>query len=203
VGSVVEDSVWRREHARPQPGLRPAAPGELAVFQAFLNSHFDLGDNWGADLLATPPGLAAWLADRTLIAPEDRLDERAVDRALTVRDSLRGLIASGGADSGARTLGPLNGAVAGASLELRFSEAGLRLVPVGAEPLDRAMGTLLAIAAGAMFDGTWSRLKSCPGHHCGWTFYDRSRNNSGRWCSMKVCGGREKARAHYHRHRDS
>jgi predicted RNA-binding Zn ribbon-like protein len=63
-----------------------------------------------------------------------------------------------------------------------------------------ALGVLLAITAVAMADGTWSRLKVCPGEHCGWAFYDGSRNRSGRWCSMAVCGGRSKARAHYRRH---
>jgi predicted RNA-binding Zn ribbon-like protein len=53
-----------------------------------------------------------------------------------------------------------------------------------------------------MLDGTWRRLKVCPGDHCGWAFYDHSRNQTGRWCSMSVCGGRAKARAHYHRHRE-
>jgi predicted RNA-binding Zn ribbon-like protein len=58
---------------------------------------------------------------------------------------------------------------------------------------------LLAIALRAMIDGRWQRLKTCPGEHCGWVFYDHSRNNSGRWCSMAVCGGRTKARTHYQR----
>jgi predicted RNA-binding Zn ribbon-like protein len=61
---------------------------------------------------------------------------------------------------------------------------------------------LLAITATAMLDGTWQRLKACPGHECGWAFYDHSRNQTSRWCSMAVCGGRAKARAHYHRRRD-
>jgi predicted RNA-binding Zn ribbon-like protein len=78
---------------------------------------------------------------------------------------------------------------------------GTELVPVGSSELDRALGSLLAILARAIVDGSWLRLKVCPGRHCGWVFYDQSRNNSGRWCSMSVCGGREKARAHYHRQR--
>jgi predicted RNA-binding Zn ribbon-like protein len=32
-------------------------------------------------------------------------------------------------------------------------------------------------------------------------FFDNSRNQSGRWCSMSVCGGREKAKTHYRRRR--
>ena len=50
-------------------------------------------------------------------------------------------------------------------------------------------------------DGSWARLKVCPGVDCGWVFYDHSRNNSSRWCSMAVCGGRTKARSHYRRRR--
>jgi AcrR family transcriptional regulator len=33
----------------------------------------------------------------------------------------------------------------------------------------------------------------------GWIFYDRSRNQSARWCAMNVCGDRDKARAYYRR----
>jgi predicted RNA-binding Zn ribbon-like protein len=38
--------------------------------------------------------------------------------------------------------------------------------------------------------------KACPGRHCGWAFYDRSLSRTSTWCSMRVCGGREKARAY-------
>lgn len=174
------------------------------MLQAFLNSHFDLVDNWGADLLARPTDLRSWLAARNLIAGRERIHERDVARALTVREALRQLIAAQSGEAsplGRRAQHALNGAVAGASFELCFAPTGPRLQPTGAGPLDRALGALVALATTAMIDGSWSRLKSCPGHHCGWVFYDRSRNNSGRWCSMTVCGGREKSRAHYRRHR--
>lgn len=36
------------------------------------------------------------------------------------------------------------------------------------------------------------RLKCCDG--CGRLFIDRSRNRSRRWCDMRACGNREKAR---------
>lgn len=195
--------MWRREQSSPQPGSRAPAPGQLALLQAFLNSHFDLVEHWGADLLASPEDLRTWLAARRLIAPGDRLAEADVSRTLTVREALRALIASqanAGPGLGAEAQRRLNAAVTGASLELRLA-GGPVLVPTGAGAIDRALGVLLGLATGAMLDGTWSRLKSCPGRHCGWVFYDRSRNNSGRWCSMTVCGGREKSRSHYRRHR--
>jgi predicted RNA-binding Zn ribbon-like protein len=169
----------------------------LALLQAFLNSFYDLVVDPGADLLGSPDRLQAWLSDRGLSSSSDRLTRSDVARAITVREGLRDVIASPGEVDAAR----LNDAFRGASIELRLTGGGPSLTPTGARPLDRALGTLLAIAITAMLDGSWSRLKSCPGHHCGWVFYDRSRNNSGRWCSMTVCGGREKSRAHYHRHR--
>ena len=33
-----------------------------------------------------------------------------------------------------------------------------------------------------------SRLKQCPGHHCGWFFLDATRRGNRRWCSMDECG---------------
>ena len=49
--------------------------------------------------------------------------------------------------------------------------------------------------------GNWTRLKTCPGHDCGWVFFDNSRNGGSTWCSMQVCGNRAKARAYRRRWR--
>jgi predicted RNA-binding Zn ribbon-like protein len=38
------------------------------------------------------------------------------------------------------------------------------------------------------------RLRSCP--RCGWLFLDTSRGGKRRWCSMQVCGNREKVSRH-------
>jgi predicted RNA-binding Zn ribbon-like protein len=207
---------WREE-SQPQPGGRDPAPGELALVQSFINSHFDLVVEHGRDLLGTPAGLEDWLAARGMIdAPHGLLSAEDLRRAVTVREALRGLagpaLQAGDrprAGAPARTSGPaagayadLNGAARGAPVEVRFSERGPGFVAApAAAPLDRALGVLLAIAARAMIDGSWERLKVCPGDRCGWAFYDHSRNQSGRWCSMAVCGGRAKARSHYRRTR--
>lgn len=186
----------------PQPGGRVGAPGDLGLLQGFINTHFDLVDEWGADLLATPAGLRRWLAEHGLLARRARVTAADLHRAVVVREALRKLLAARGRDLGDGSLRTaLNRAFTGASLELRMTPRGAELVPVGRTAVDRALGALLAILARATVDGSWERLKVCPGRHCGWVFYDHSRNNSGRWCSMNVCGGREKARAHYHRQR--
>lgn len=39
-----------------------------------------------------------------------------------------------------------------------------------------------------------SRIRVCAAEGCGWAFLDSSKNGSRRWCSMQLCGNREKAR---------
>jgi predicted RNA-binding Zn ribbon-like protein len=184
----------------PQPGGRERAPGELALVQSFINSHYDLELEHGADLFATPASLAGWLKRRGL-APRTEATRDDVRRAVAVREGLRALARSGNGARPSDAVAALNAAASGLAVEVRFATGAPRLVAGAPAGLERALGTVLAITARAMIDGSWARLKVCPGEQCGWAFYDHSRNLSGRWCSMAVCGGRAKARAHYRRRR--
>jgi predicted RNA-binding Zn ribbon-like protein len=199
----LQEGVLVRERDLPQPGHRPPAPAELVLLQSFLNTHFDLVGEWGADLLAGPERLLEWFSRRGLVAETARAPGRAqAGRILAVREGFREL-ARRNRDPEAATdpdvLAQMDEAVAGVALGLGLSPERLVLSARDRGGFDGALGTLLAIGARAMIDGRWQRLKTCPGEHCGWVFYDHSRNNSGRWCSMAVCGGRTKARAHYRR----
>jgi predicted RNA-binding Zn ribbon-like protein len=40
-------------------------------------------------------------------------------------------------------------------------------------------------------------VRECAAEDCAWLFIDRSANQRRRWCDMKVCGNRAKARRHY------
>ena len=181
-----------------QPGHRPPAPGQLALVQAFLNTHFDLGDSWGSELLHSPGSLRAWLASHGLLTAFAPVDESELDRALQLRRALRRLIERPGE---ARALAGLNAVATRAPATVAFTASGPRFSSGEDAAPSSALGPLAMIAAVSMLDGTWGRLKLCPGEHCGWAFYDQSRNRSGRWCSMSVCGARTKARAHYARTR--
>jgi predicted RNA-binding Zn ribbon-like protein len=44
-------------------------------------------------------------------------------------------------------------------------------------------------------------VRECGSETCRWLFLDLSKNHSRRWCDMKLCGNRIKARAHYQRTR--
>jgi predicted RNA-binding Zn ribbon-like protein len=185
--------------AGPQPGGREPAPGELALVQAFLNTHFDLASG-GGEMLASPEARRAWLSERGLLARRRPVDGRGVDRVLAVREGLRALASANNAqDLNAGAVDAMREASRGATTEIRVGADGAQFVIANAWDVDAAVGALLAIVARAMIDGSWQRLKACPGRHCGWAFYDRSRNQSARWCAMKVCGDREKARAYYER----
>lgn len=60
------------------------------------------------------------------------------------------------------------------------------------------LGPIVLSAVDLLRGGQFERLKQCPGPNgdCGWLFFDRSKNNSRRWCEMSVCGNRVKVRRH-------
>jgi predicted RNA-binding Zn ribbon-like protein len=64
-----------------------------------------------------------------------------------------------------------------------------------------AYGAIVAIAFVSAFDGSFDHLKLCADETCRSVFYDRSKNRSGRWCSMSTCGNRAKVRAWRERQR--
>ena len=44
-----------------------------------------------------------------------------------------------------------------------------------------------------------SRLRECASETCQWLFLDRSKSRTRRWCDMRDCGNRAKARRFYER----
>ena len=165
-----------------------------------MNTRWDLATGRNTEILVSAEALRDWLRQRGLVAGAKRLTSEDLDRALVVREGLRALAFANndhGLDRGA--LDAMRQASAGVGIEIDIDIDGPRLVADTTAGIDGAIAALLAIIARAMIDGSWSRLKACPGDHCGWTFYDHSRNQSGRWCSMNVCGDRHKSRAYYRR----
>ena len=58
------------------------------------------------------------------------------------------------------------------------------------EALDRPLWPLAKSAVDLLLTGDLRRLRKCAADDCGWLFYDTSRNQSRRWCSMQSCGNR-------------
>jgi predicted RNA-binding Zn ribbon-like protein len=82
----------------------------------------------------------------------------------------------------------------GAAFELGWDEEG--------EPFDRPLWPIVVSAAELLADGDRPPVRICCSsqeRRCTWMFVDESRNRTRRWCSMKDCGNRAKARRHYER----
>ena len=169
---------------------KPAAPGQLDVIRRFVNT-YDLEDH--TDRVGTPEELKAWLAEEGLLDARARVGEDDVRHAGRVRAAIRELLLT----HIGRPLDPdapktLDAAARRAGLGVRFYGDGRAAVEPEAKGVDGAIGAMLAIVAASIADGTWDRLKACAADDCHWAFYDHTRNRSGRWCSMAVCGNRAK-----------
>jgi predicted RNA-binding Zn ribbon-like protein len=174
-----------------QPGDRPPAPPGLALVQAFLNT---TDREAGIDALIDLDGLGAWLDDHGFPATSGSLREGDRRRLVTFREALRSVIA--GRDHGAvdqAALVTVNDAASEAALTVRLDGQGVAALEPAVTGLDALVAQVLGDIAAAGRDGTWSRLKVCPRLPCGWAFYDASKNRSGRWCAMSICGGRTKS----------
>jgi predicted RNA-binding Zn ribbon-like protein len=182
-----------------EPGGREAAPEPLALVQAFANTVAEEGHfRWEA--IGDPDSLRSWLSRRGLLADGERVGEADVARAKEVRKALRSLLAANnGGEADAAAIRALNLTTERARLTVRFGADGRATLEPGAGGVDGALGRVLAAVHASMEEGTWGRLKSCANATCGWAFYDRSKNRSGRWCSMEVCGNRMKTRAYRRR----
>ena len=179
-----------------EPGGRAPAPEPLGLVQRFVNSH----DREGArDAFATPESLARWLRDAGFRV--GRLDARDRERVVRLREALRALLlANNGLRLDSRVLALLDREAARTGLAVRFLAGAPALAPRGSG-LDRALGEVLAAVFAGMVDGTWPRLKACRRDVCQWAFFDRSKNRSGTWCTMEICGNRTKTRAYWRRTR--
>jgi predicted RNA-binding Zn ribbon-like protein len=71
--------------------------------------------------------------------------------------------------------------------------------PKGSDLLDRILWSIAESAANLLTSEDRAAIRECGAPDCEWLFLDHSRNGSRRWCDMKSCGNRQKARRHYQR----
>jgi predicted RNA-binding Zn ribbon-like protein len=67
------------------------------------------------------------------------------------------------------------------------------------DSLERVLWPIAAAANDLLTSTMLGQIRECPSEDCSWLFLDNSRNQSRRWCDMKTCGNRAKARRHYER----
>lgn len=145
-------------------------------------------------------------AFRARLEQEGRDTARAFRRALDVRECLYRIFA---ALAAGRRPDPADLDEFNAALTLAMRDA--RVVPGDghliwgwsgpAESVDALLRPILRSAAELLVSARQSDVRECASSTCSWLFLDGSRARRRRWCSMKVCGNRDKVKRFYRRQR--
>ncbi|MEU3501280.1 CGNR zinc finger domain-containing protein [Streptomyces hundungensis] len=140
------------------------------------------------DALADPAGGRRWAREH---GGEGSLAELALLRQTRdiLRDTVRG-------ESSPTALNPL---LEGVHQTPEVTSGGLQWTLT--TPPHARLAVEVVLAWAATEKQLPGRLRPCANEECQLFLLDRSRANRARWCSMAVCGNREKARRHYERTR--
>jgi predicted RNA-binding Zn ribbon-like protein len=150
------------------------------------------------EALSCPEELSAWLGERGLLGPRaPRLGDADLRVATELREALRHAMRAHTGGRGAGAAAAVLERVADAGrLSVGFDAEGAARIVARAPGFPGALARLLIPVVEAAADGSWERVKACADAECEAAFYDRSRNRSGRWCDMAICGNRTKVRAY-------
>jgi predicted RNA-binding Zn ribbon-like protein len=131
---------------------------------------------------------------------------RVLEEVRELREALADLIYSGldrrnASDASLKTLEKYFQA-AHAQAQLVSDGARLRWDWVSAETKAQfPLWALARAASGLMLSENIEKVRACGNPACRWLFLDTSKNHSRRWCEMKICGNRMKARRFKAMHR--
>ena len=176
------------------------APLPLLAVQSFANT-LDIED--GIDHLASTELFEDWLRKHGLAAPRLQLRSSDLIAARRLRDTVRALLTANATGDPDRDAASDLGRLAERHRVALAADEDGNLTPrvhtVGRA--DELLPQLLGVISHAQATGTWPRLKLCQNPECLWAFYDSSKNRSGSWCRMGLCGNRIKNRAYRERQR--
>lgn len=171
-----------------------AIPQHVHLVQSFANS-VDLSSE--QDDLDSTQRFGRWLGDHGF--PGITPSEAELSLSREVRAALREEMAAhhdGVTSPEARST--IDGYAARIPLRVSFGGGPATFVPAGSG-VEAMLGAVLAEAAMAERDGTWRRLKLCGESTCAVVYYDHSKNQSKAWCTMAVCGNRNKTKTYRQR----
>lgn len=164
------------------------APDHLELVRAFVNT---LDIEAGTDLLSDAAGWTSWAPAHGLTGTPSPVGLR---RLRDLREALRlGLVANHDrAPLPEDTRQAMEAALRWSRARVEVGVSGLEVRPEGEGGAHELAGRVVAAALAGLSDGRWGRLKACRDDACRWAFYDHSRSRTGQWCSMEVCGNRNK-----------
>ncbi len=173
-----------------------AVPDEFASLLSLVNS-FDIEAN--KEELPDVAACLAWFEAHGLWL-DDSFGEQDVAAVHRFREGVRVMWRAHNASGplSANVYADINALLSGVSFHWSVDRAGVLIPAVSHRGYLAQLVTLLVSASGKP---NWHRLKVCQNQLCEWAFYDQSRNQSHRWCSMTACGSRQKARRYRERQR--
>jgi predicted RNA-binding Zn ribbon-like protein len=133
---------------------------------------------------------------------------RAFERAIRLREGIYDVLSAHAAGRVPReaSLEPIGyeAAIAAAHRRIaRAPDAGFAWTwQLSPEDLDRPLWPVALSAAEILTSARLKLVRECALKTCGWLFLDTSRNQTRRWCDMRVCGNRAKVRRFYNRTRN-
>ena len=179
---------------REETGDTKAAPEHLDLVRRFVNTRNRMR---GYDLLGGSVKTAEWLTEEGYTP--GTVSDAELRRLYELREGMRGVLTShtlGASEESRRAAAELDGLCERAVLRPGFSPEGVPRLEAASGGVDGFIEDLLTAAVWARHTRRWERLKACANEECRWAFYDHSKNRSGNWCVMKICGSRAKMRAY-------
>ncbi|MBV9802959.1 MAG: ABATE domain-containing protein [Solirubrobacterales bacterium] len=177
----------------------PFVGGHVAL--DFVNTAEERGHPEADDVLLTPQDLRLWGQRHGVLGRSVPLHpdaETELQRAREARDLMYALLY---ARVHQRPLPAIAVRSLGELAADAYRAADLQLDPDGATRWHWSTARLetvrhVAVTAGVeLLAGRPStRLKQCPGDHCGWFFLDATKRGNRRWCQMRECGQEAKDR---------
>jgi predicted RNA-binding Zn ribbon-like protein len=165
------------------PEHRPGTPSAFEALESFLWWDFRDCDDW-----------AAW-ARKWRLASSKSSAVASYDLAVAAQALLRRLeLVNNGAKPDGSAIERLNEFIRELDIRPQLSPSGKIALASKARPAARPVAAMLILALQAMTDGIWNRFKLCRDPSCSASFYDASKSATKIWCSMAICGSRNKMR---------
>ncbi len=182
----------------------------------FVNTVEDRPDAHPHELLNSYHDLVSWSQQAHVLTEQEAhgLLEKAaclaveastvLERAVAIREAIFRIFKSIAKDASPEEydLVTLSAAVADAQVHARIVPGvdGFTWDWISDENnLDRMLWPVVRSAADLLTSDELDDVRVCASETCNWLFMDTSKNHSRRWCDMKSCGNRAKARRFYGR----
>jgi predicted RNA-binding Zn ribbon-like protein len=190
-----------------RPGALPLVGSELAF--DFTNTASGRGGPQYLEHFRAPADVIIWARHAKVMSDQDRdtalaalardpaLGERLLREVLVMREIIHrmGVAVSHGQKPAEADLAALTAAHTRALATARLAPFGEGFVwswRAADGVVEAVLGPITLSALTLLTQQDLSRIKQCPGEHCGWLFFDTTKNKNRRWCEMEVCGNRAK-----------